>query len=492
MRNENHQSPVLQSTLWILFFIVLIGAFLRIYPLKHEALSGDELFSARVALAPINNSYVMVRDDLVHPPLYYLLLKIGISTMVANALGLRLLSLAAGLLTIPLVWLLGRRLGSSDATGLLAAALVALNVNTIFYSQEARSYAVYTFLVLLFALWLSIIAKKQTASMWVVGGVLMLLLFYTHYVAAVFVVLSMVALLFSNVEVSVKKTAVAIAAAAGIGFIPWLYVVSKVYRLKHGVGENLDWQGHPEFYDLKRIWALSLGLPEIKGATTVVLVTAILLVSAAIFNEWKRHILRQNILLLVSVVAGVLAPLTLFVLSRKPINLPLFGLRHVLPSTVLLCLVCCHGLMRLAEATGRWRRLVFAGGTVVLLALVAVPEIGAFRHGPARFPYDAIAAQVVAEESHGIPAYTTWLYGIGEPANFYCHSVCVWDVSENAGHLPRKFVLLYRPRNPMETKVYLDLLNQGFVADKSTYYTDGANDPSGTIAATMERLPHMQ
>ena len=88
MRNENHQSPVLQSTLWILFFIVLIGAFLRIYPLKHEALSGDELFSARVALAPINNSYVMVRDDLVHPPLYYLLLKIGISTMVASALGL--------------------------------------------------------------------------------------------------------------------------------------------------------------------------------------------------------------------------------------------------------------------------------------------------------------------------------------------------------------------------------------------------------------------
>jgi hypothetical protein len=46
--------------------------------------------------------------------------------------------------------------------------------------------------------------------------------------------------------------------------------------------------------------------------------------------------------------------------------------------------------------------------------------------------------------------------------------------------------------NPMETKVYLDLLNQGFVTDKSTYYTDGANDPSGTTAATMERSPHMQ
>lgn len=224
----------------------------------------------------------------------------------------------------------------------------------------------------------------------------------------------------------------------------------------------------------------------------MVLLIVILLVSAAIFNEWKHHILRQNILLLVSVVAGVLAPLTLFVLSRKPINLPLFGLRHVLPSAVLLCLVCCHGLMRLAEAAGRWRRLVFAGGTVLLLALVAVSEIGALRHGPARFPYDVIAARVVTEESQGIPAYTTWLYGIGEPANFYCHSVCVCDVSENAGHLPRKFVLLYRPRNPMETKVYLDLLNQGFVADKSTYYTDGANDPFGTIAATMERLPQMQ
>src|SRR5579862_9340591 len=103
MENENHLPAVNRNTLGLLLLIVLIAAFLRIYPLKHEALSGDELFSLRVALAPLHESYTMVRDDLVHPPLYYLLLKIGVSIWGASAVGLRLLSLAAGILTIPLV-----------------------------------------------------------------------------------------------------------------------------------------------------------------------------------------------------------------------------------------------------------------------------------------------------------------------------------------------------------------------------------------------------
>ena len=492
MENENHHPAVRRNTLGLLLLIVLIAAFLRIYPLRHEALSGDELFSARVALAPFHESYIMVRDDLVHPPLYYLLLKIGVSIWRASAVGLRLLSLAAGILTIPLVWLLGRRLGASDATGLLAAALVALGVNNIYYSQEARSYATYTLLVLLFGLWLSIIPKNPTASMWAIGGALMLLLFYIHYVAAIFLAFGLLALLVSDAAALIKKTAVAIATAAGILFVPWLYVVTGVYRLKHGVGENLDWQGHPEFYELKRIWALSVGVSEIKGATAIALAVVILLVAAALICDSRRNMLRHNLLLLICVFTGFLAPLALFILSRKPVNLPLFGLRHVLPATSLLCLVCCYGLTKLSEAAGRYRKGAFAAGALLLLALAAVPEIDAFRHGPARFPYDTIEQQVVAEESKGIPAYTTWLYGIGEPVNFYCHSSCVMDIYENADHLPQKFVLLYRPRNSKEAKEYLDLLSHGFVTDESTYYTDGAKNPSGTTAATMERLSSNQ
>jgi hypothetical protein len=492
MENENYHPAVRRNTLGLLLLIVLIAAFLRIYPLKHEALSGDELFSARVALAPFHESYTMVRDDLVHPPLYYLLLKIGVSIWGAGAVGLRLLSLAAGIFTIPLVWLLGRRLGASDATGLLAAALVALGVNNIYYSQEARSYATYTLLVLLFALWLSVIPKKPTSSMWTIGGTLMLLLFYIHYVAAIFLAFGLLALLFSDVAASVKKTAVALAVVVGVLFVPWLYVVAGVYRLKHGVGENLDWQGHPEFYELKRIWALSLGVSEIKGATAVALAVVILLAAAALICHSRRRMLRHNLLLLICVFTGLLAPLALFILSRKPINLPLFGLRHVLPATSLLCLVCCYGLTKLSEAAGQYRKAVFTAGALLLLTLAAVPEIDAFTHGPARFPYDAIEQQVAAEESKGIPAYTTWLYGIGEPINFYCHSSCVLDIYESADHLPQKFVLLYRPKNSREAKEYLDLQSHGFVTDESTYYTDGAKNPSGTTAATMERAPANQ
>jgi len=490
VKNNGFQPPVLRSTAWIMFFVVLIAAFVRIYPLKHEALSGDELFSARVAESHMRDAYIMVRDDLVHPPLYYLFLKIGIAIAGKGMLGLRWLSLVAGLLTIPLVWLVGLRLGSGNAAGPLAAAIVSLSAYDIYYSQEARSYAIYTLLVLLFALWLSVIVKKQSVRLWTVGAGLIAMLLYVHYVAVVYVFFGMLALCLSDAKFSVKKIAVAITAADGILFLPWLYVVSKVYHLKHGVGDNLNWQGHPRFYDLKMTWALSLGIPDIKGATTLIVGLVFLLVGAALFFESKHHTLRRNILLSVCLLLGVMVPLTLFLLSRKPINLPLFGLRHLLPSTVLLCLACCYGLARLSDAAGRYGRIVFPCGAVLLLIMVVLPESNALLHRPARFPYDAIETQVVAEQRQGIPAYTTWFYGIGEPVDFYCDTPCVADFSAGTDHLPREFLFLYRPKNVQDVTIYRNLLAKGFLVDNSTYYTNGGNDVSGTIAATMERNPH--
>src|SRR4029077_9241470 len=54
--------------------------------------------------------------------------------------GLRSLSALAGVATVPVAYLLGLELRGRRA-GLMAAALVAVNPMLLWYSQEARAYA---------------------------------------------------------------------------------------------------------------------------------------------------------------------------------------------------------------------------------------------------------------------------------------------------------------------------------------------------------------
>jgi uncharacterized membrane protein len=74
------------------------------------------------------------------PPLYYALAWVWTQLTGTGPWGLRSLSALAGVATIPVAYLVGRELRGAR-TGLLAAALVAVNPMLIWYSQEARAYA---------------------------------------------------------------------------------------------------------------------------------------------------------------------------------------------------------------------------------------------------------------------------------------------------------------------------------------------------------------
>jgi uncharacterized membrane protein len=74
------------------------------------------------------------------PPLYYLLAWVWAQAFGTGEAALRLLSALAGIATVPAMYLTGAKL-SSRRVGLAAAALAACNPLLIWYSQEARSYA---------------------------------------------------------------------------------------------------------------------------------------------------------------------------------------------------------------------------------------------------------------------------------------------------------------------------------------------------------------
>lgn len=131
----------------LLFFIVLLGLFLRLtYIYKPEGLWNDEYVSWYVAATPFNNGFWEEILKQCHMPLYYLYLKPF--AQYSDTI-LRLTSLLPGIAAIPVMYLIGKEY--SRKTGIFAALITSVLPFLIYYSQEVRFYSL---LFLASSLWL--------------------------------------------------------------------------------------------------------------------------------------------------------------------------------------------------------------------------------------------------------------------------------------------------------------------------------------------------
>lgn len=165
----------------ILLLIVFFGLVLRLISIN-QSFWLDEATSVLVA-RDFSFSDIITRFSPgdFHPPIYYFLLKIWISVFGATEIGARSLSVILGSATIPLVFLIGRKL-LSEETGLVAALFFATAPLHIYYSQEARMYVLATFLATLL-IWFFLRMKEDSGRFynWVGFIITGSLLIYTHY-----------------------------------------------------------------------------------------------------------------------------------------------------------------------------------------------------------------------------------------------------------------------------------------------------------------------
>jgi mannosyltransferase len=133
---SNLQSLVSTS---LLLAILLLAAFLRLYRLDTQSFWNDEGNSARLSERTVDLIIEGTASD-IHPPGYYLLLHYWRAIFGHSEFALRALSALAGLVLVLFTYLLGRYL-FGEAAGLLAAFLAAISPFAIYYSQEARMYA---------------------------------------------------------------------------------------------------------------------------------------------------------------------------------------------------------------------------------------------------------------------------------------------------------------------------------------------------------------
>jgi mannosyltransferase len=129
--------------LFLLLGIALLGSFLRLYQIDRTGLWLDESFSVWMGWQPIGDMLDwLVRID-QHPPLYYALLHFWMA-LGDDAATVRALSAVCGTLTIPVIYLLSRRLTGDHVIGLLAALVLAVSPFHVRFAQEARMYTLLT------------------------------------------------------------------------------------------------------------------------------------------------------------------------------------------------------------------------------------------------------------------------------------------------------------------------------------------------------------
>lgn len=131
----------------LVWAVVLLGGLLRFYGYDRLSLWLDEGFTVMFSRLPWDQVLGLRGAYDPHPPLYYALVKLA-SVLAPEVSAGRLLSVVAGTLTIPVVYIMGRKLFKPWA-GLAASAVVALSPLHVWYSQEARQYAVAFLLVAL-------------------------------------------------------------------------------------------------------------------------------------------------------------------------------------------------------------------------------------------------------------------------------------------------------------------------------------------------------
>jgi 4-amino-4-deoxy-L-arabinose transferase-like glycosyltransferase len=183
------------TVLWALAGLIALGLAVRFASLGVQSYHHDEVITAaRVISGDFGDMLRQVKESESNPPLYYVLSWGWAKAFGTGEVGLRSLTALIGAATVPVAYLTGRELASNRA-GLIAAAIVALNPMLIWYSQEARSYALLVFfgaLALLFFVRALHRGQGRDLVLWAVASALALC---SHYFAVFAVAIQAVWLL---------------------------------------------------------------------------------------------------------------------------------------------------------------------------------------------------------------------------------------------------------------------------------------------------------
>jgi mannosyltransferase len=252
-----------------LWAITALGAVLRLVMLGHKSFWLDEIASVVITRLSGHAFWAMLWHAEGNMALYYVLLRPWLYFGLSEA-SVRVLSALAGIASIPLMYVLGRRL-FGQSTARLAALFFALNACSIAVSQEARGYSLLVFGVLASTYLLVRLVERPTFALACAYGVVTGLTLYCHYFG-LFVpaaqAISLVAL--PRDRRPWKQLAIA-ASIVALAALPVLWMIH-IQDIGH-----ITWVRRPSWLELYHLGAyLAAGSGKVVGAALQLLDLALL------------------------------------------------------------------------------------------------------------------------------------------------------------------------------------------------------------------------
>ncbi len=364
--------------------VTVAGAVLRGIRLGRQSFWYDEAVSVERARDSVLSLVTGARRDLGNPPLYYVLLRIWTGIFGAGDSAARSLSVVFGVASVPLLFLVARRLVSQRAA-LAATALLALAPVHVYFAQEARGYALVTFLCLAsFASLLRALAAPARPWPWVPWAAATFLALYTHY-GALFVVLAQVVHLLATQRPRVLARAALALAAAALLYGTWLPSLAGQATTPGNLARSADtWHlqlaGTPLVFCVGTtlLWKDTLAPLRVAAAVLALLGFGVALVAGLRALHAHRPARR---LLVLWCVAPVILPTVISMAL-----FPLYSVRYALLASPALYILVGAGI----EALPRRPRFAAVG----TMAMTAAASLGLYYTGTFKHDWRAAARYV--------------------------------------------------------------------------------------------------
>ena len=391
---------------------------LRLWGLTDSCLWFDEIFSVHAAEHPWNSILWFVSLDLIHPPLFYVLLKVWIGFGGESVFWLRLFPVIFSVIAIFPFLSVCRELKLGRWTQVVALFLLAINGSLIKYAQEVRMYSLLMCLSL-FSIWLfaRYFVKGKSFLPLVIVNVLMA---YTHYFGW-FVVLSEVLLIVWFQRIKWRRIIVMFGIVFA-AFLPWAITVLLAARSGSGLEQNIGWMSRPgirqvvtfvlniiePFYfqtsSAEPVSILSVTIPIL----LVIVIAAVLYLvnSQKLCVEERRHV--YFLLLFIKL------PVIITFLASWILPYSMWGTRHLI---IVFAPFCIYAAMMLTSRGVKWLPAAAVGLVVLFMGYGLVVRAGKKTPQNSWCAWEGIAASAVEHESQPIfatedlIAYHIWFAG---------------------------------------------------------------------------------
>jgi mannosyltransferase len=389
------------ATWGALIVLALVAFLLRAPHLDTQSLWRDEVDVIRFANWPLSQLAQSLMTSGHNGPLYYLVMRGWLRLAGNSEFALRYLSLCFGVLAVPLMYRVGRRLAGKRGA-VMAAALIAISPYLVWYSQDAKMYTLVTALTLL-AVTCHLEALASGRLRWWVGFVLSASLsLYIHLLAALMIPAYVLVFLLAWPRSRKQWWRGAIS----LGLLTLPYVPLAIWQLPLVL--NSYETGHP-FYPIKDMLSLLLNL----YSQGVAMVGGWLVVTAFVFamlsglfpsagkSFWSRRVgkrfplpreIRSRLLLLL----WLFLPIALVYLIS--LRAPVFEPRYLIFIAPAFYLLAASGIVTLSRLSP-----IVAGLTLAVVLSFSLLGVWTQAATPIKSDFRAAADYVTAHRQGDAP-----------------------------------------------------------------------------------------